>query len=570
MNMLSPEGMTVLKARYLQENETPEEMFWRVANYVAQAEELFGQDTAVTAAKYYELLSGLNFLPNSPTLMNAGKPQAQMAACFVLPIEDSLGGIFDTLKNAALIHQSGGGTGFSFSRLRPKGDQVATTAGTAGGPVSFLRIFDVATEVVKQGAVRSGANMAILRVDHPDIMEFITAKRQQNILNNFNLSVGITDDFMAAVVGDTAFELINPRNKQVVQAVQAQQVFAQLVEMAWENGEPGLFFLDSVNRANPTPQLGMFESPNPCSEQPLLPYESCTLGSIQLGRMLAIKGKKREIDYARLRQTVRTAVRFLDNVVEINAYPLTVVADATRLTRKIGLGIMGLADVLIMLDLPYASKSAVELTSRLMRFITSEARVMSMELAQERGSFPAFDRSIFAGQGIGALRNATMTTIAPTGSISMIANCSSGIEPLFALAFTRHVLDGRELTSTNPVVLTYLEERGLLTAEVLSIINSQGSVREADLPLVVKSVLATAHEIAPFWHVAQLAAAQRYTDNGVSKTVNMPHDALLADVARIFQQAYTSGCKGVTVYRDSSRHCQVLTHGTVHCAECEL
>ncbi|HEY3425795.1 MAG TPA: adenosylcobalamin-dependent ribonucleoside-diphosphate reductase, partial [Negativicutes bacterium] len=570
MNMLSPEGMTVLKARYLQKNETPEAMFWRVANYVAQAEELFGQDTAVTAAKYYELLSGLNFLPNSPTLMNAGKPQAQMAACFVLPIEDSLGGIFDTLKNAALIHQSGGGTGFSFSRLRPKGDQVATTAGTAGGPVSFLRIFDVATEVVKQGAVRSGANMAILRVDHPDIMEFITAKRQQNILNNFNLSVGITDDFMAAVVGDTAFELINPRNKQVVQAVQAQQVFAQLVEMAWENGEPGLFFLDSVNRANPTPQLGMFESPNPCSEQPLLPYESCTLGSIQLGRMLAIKGKKREIDYARLRQTVRTAVRFLDNVVEINAYPLTVVADATRLTRKIGLGIMGLADVLIMLDLPYASKSAVELTSRLMRFITSEARVMSMELAQERGSFPAFDRSIFAGQGIGALRNATMTTIAPTGSISMIANCSSGIEPLFALAFTRHVLDGRELTSTNPVVLTYLEERGLLTAEVLSIINSQGSVREADLPLVVKSVLATAHEIAPFWHVAQLAAAQRYTDNGVSKTVNMPHDALLADVARIFQQAYTSGCKGVTVYRDSSRHCQVLTHGTVHCAECEL
>jgi ribonucleoside-diphosphate reductase alpha chain len=286
--------------------------------------------------------------------------------------------------------------------------------------------------------------------------------------------------------------------------------------------------------------------------------------------MLAIKGKKREIDYARLRQTVRTAVRFLDDVVEINAYPLTVVADATRLTRKIGLGIMGLADVLIMLDLPYASKSAVELTSRLMRFITSEARVMSMELAQERGSFPAFDRSIFARQGIDALRNATVTTIAPTGSISLIANCSSGIEPLFALAFTRHVLDGRELTSTNPVVLTYLEERGLLTAEVLSIINSQGSVRETDLPLAVKQVLTTAHEIAPFWHVAQLAAAQRYTDNGVSKTVNMPHDALPVDVARIFQQAYTSGCKGVTVYRDSSRHCQVLTHGTVHCAECEL
>ncbi len=568
--MLSPEGMTVLKARYLQKNETPEAMFWRVANYVAQAEELFGQDTAATAAKYYELLSGLNFLPNSPTLMNAGKPQAQMAACFVLPVEDSLGGIFDTLKNAALIHQSGGGTGFSFSRLRPKGDQVATTAGTAGGPVSFLRVFDVATEVVKQGAVRSGANMAILRVDHPDIMEFITAKRQQNILNNFNLSVGITDGFMAAVVGDTAFELVNPRNKQVVQTVPAKQVFARLVEMAWKNGEPGLFFLDSVNRANPTPQLGMFESPNPCSEQPLLPYESCTLGSIQLGRMLAIKGKKREIDYARLRQTVRTAVRFLDDVVEINCYPLTVVADATRLTRTIGLGIMGLADVLIMLDLPYASKSAVALTSKLMRFITSEARVMSMELAQERGSFPAFDRSIFARQGIDALRNATVTTIAPTGSISMIANCSSGIEPLFALAFTRHVLDGRELTSTNPVVLTYLEERGLLTAEVLSVINSQGSVREADLPLLVKHVLATAHEIAPFWHVAQLAAAQRYTDNGVSKTVNIPHDALLADVAQIFQQAYTSGCKGVTVYRDSSRHCQVLTHGTVHCAECEL
>lgn len=567
--MFSEEAMAVLEARYLGPNETPDHMFRRVAQYVAQVEERYNRDSTAAAQEFYAIMKDLVFLPNSPTLMNAGKNKAQLAACFVLPIEDSLQGIFETLKNAALIHQSGGGTGFSFSRLRPKGDRIAATGGEASGPVSFIHVFDAATQVVKQGAVRRGANMAILRVDHPDIEEFITVKSRRDVLNNFNLSVGITDFFIKAVELDSEFSLVNPRNGQTVKTVRARSIYELLTRMAWENGEPGLFFLDTVNSANPTPQLGIFESPNPCSEQPLLPYESCVLGSINLAKVVSEVDNQYHIDYDSLKYIVRTAIRFLDNIIDVNQYPIKAVAHATRLTRKVGLGIMGLADLFILLDIPYASREAVEITSSLMRFITAEARQMSWELALERGAFAAFAGSVYDCRDTGLMRNATVTTIAPTGSISIIAGCSSGIEPLFALAMTRRVLDGQVLISLNNQVIQYLARKKLLTAQLENIIRETGSVATADLPEHVKAVLATAHEIAPEWHVAQLAAAQRYTDNGVSKTVNLPRHASVDDVSKVFFHAYRAGCKGVTVYRDGSREYQVLSHGVEICEECE-
>lgn len=560
--MISPEALTLLKARYLRENETPEGMFWRVANHVAQAEEAYGQDRNHTSQQFYELLASMVFLPNSPTLMNAGKVEAQLAACFVLPIEDSLAGIFETLKNTMLIHHSGGGTGFSFSRLRPQD-------GASSGPLSYMRIYDAASEVVKQGAVRSGANMAILRVDHPDIMEFITAKRNHTALNNFNLSVGITDEFMKAVHEGRLFNLVNPRTNKTVVSIEAQTIFDLIIRMAWENGEPGMFFLDRVNQANPTPGLGQFEAPNPCSEQPLLPYESCTLGSINLTKMIKLHSGKKQVDYSKLKETVRLAVQFLDDVIEVNCYPLDIVKQASFRTRKIGLGIMGLADLFIMLDIPYASSEAVRLTARIMNFITNEGRKTSCELALKRSSFPAFNQSIFTVNGYSAMRNATITTIAPTGSISMIADCSSGIEPLFALAMTRRVMDGRLLSSINDKVLCYLDERRLLNTAIEDVIKHEGSIQATSLPDHCKSVLAVAHEIKPYWHVAQLAAAQKYTDNGVSKTVNLPSDATTQDVADVFWHAYSDKCKGVTVYRHLSRDYQVLTQGMA-CAECSV
>lgn len=566
--MVSQEGLAVLKARYLRPGETPADMFRRVADHVAGGEALHGDDAARAAEEYYQLMSGLIFLPNSPTLINAGRDRAQLAACFVLPVEDSLAAIFETLKNAALIHQSGGGTGFSFSRLRSRGETVASTGGEASGPVSFIHVYDAATEVVKQGAVRSGANMAVLRVDHPDIEEFITAKRRHDVLNNFNLSVAVTDAFMKAVEEDRPFDLVSPADGRTIKTLQARKIFSLLVRLAWENGEPGLFFLDTVNRFNPTPELGGFEAPNPCSEQPLLPYESCVLGSVNLTRMIKQEGRERKIDFPRLGSVVRTAVSFLDNVVDVNDYPLPEVAEATRRTRKIGLGVMGLAEVFILLDIPYASRQATELTGEILRFITREARAASCELGRRRGSFPAFAGSVLAADGWEAMRNATVTTIAPTGTISIIAGCSSGIEPLFALAMSRRVLDGQVLVSTSQAVIDYLSEPNLFTEEVKALIMAQGSVQASNLPERVKQVLATAHEITPYWHVEQLAAAQRYVDNGVSKTVNMPYDAGEDDVAQIFRQAYASGCKGITVYRDASRSQQVLTGGTAVCDDC--
>lgn len=567
--MLSPDAMTVLQARYLHEGETADDMFWRVATHVAQAEKNYGKlDAKQLAADFYQLLASLAFLPNSPTLMNAGKKNAQLAACFVLPISDSLNDIFDTLKHMAIIQQSGGGTGFAFSRVRPRGDHVASTNGAASGPVSFMQIFDATTQVVKQGSVRRGANMAVLRVDHPDIREFINAKRQTDALTNFNLSVGITDQFMQSVLSNDYYALVNPRTGRSVETLPAQAIFAAIVQRAWENGEPGLFFLDTVNRANPTPALGSFESPNPCSEQPLLPYESCVLGSINLTKMVRRVETDWIIDYAKLKATIRQAVRFLDDVIEVNIYPIAAVAEATKLTRKIGLGVMGLAELFIMLNLPYGSEAATKLTRNLLRYITHQARQMSQELADERGSFPAFGQSCFVDT-YPALRNATVTTIAPTGTLSIIANCSSGIEPLFGLSLAKHVMEGQTLTTVNRVVLDYLAERDLLSNSILDAINQHGSVANTDLPDDVKAVLATAHEITPFWHVAQLSAAQRYTDNGVSKTVNLPHGAQPDDVAKVFIQAFTSGCKGITVYRDASRAQQVLTSGVGGCPTCD-
>jgi ribonucleoside-diphosphate reductase alpha chain len=434
-----------------------------------------------------------------------------------------------------------------------------------------MHIYDMATQVVKQGAARRGANMAILRVDHPDIASFITAKRRHDVLNNFNLSVGITDAFMEAVKNQTDFSLVNPHNRDVVKIVPAKEIFDLLVQMAWESGEPGLFFLDTVNEDNPTPQLGLFESPNPCSEQPLLPYESCVLGSINLTKMLTSNGCELSLDKSRLAQTVRTAVRFLDNVIDINCYPLPEVTEATRKTRKIGLGVMGLAELFVMLNVPYASRQAIQLTSDIMKFVTAEARAMSAELGRERGSFPAFAGSVFPKLGYSHMRNATVTTIAPTGTISMIAGCSSGIEPLFGLAMTRRVLDGRLITSVNQVAVDYLKKNGLFSDEVNEHITASGSVAGLGLPDKIKTVLATAHEVTPNWHVSHLAAAQQYTDNGVSKTVNLSKQATLCEVAEVFLTAHSKRCKGVTVYRDSSRGQQVLTHGVSGgCEECKI
>lgn len=573
--MVHSDAQALLEERYLRRDEaghvteTPAAMFQRVATCVAAAEREYRGNAARAAEEFYQAMSTLAFLPNTPTLVNAGRTGGQLAACFVLPVADSLAGIFTTLKHTALIHQSGGGTGFSFSALRPDGDVVHSTGGLASGPVSFMKIFDAATDVVRQGSVRRGANMGVLRVDHPDIAAFVTAKQERTVLTNFNLSVGITDAFMQAVQQNGLFSLINPRTGQAVQEVSARSLFDLICRQAWESGEPGLFFLDTVNRANPTPHLGAFASPNPCSEQPLLPYESCTLGSINLNKVLR-RDQGWMVDYDALRRLVHLAVRFLDDVITVNAYPLPEVAAHTLLTRKIGLGVMGLADVFIKLDLPYASNEAVQLTRRLMQFITREARLASAALAVRRGAFPAFRGSVYDVPGGMAVRNATVTTIAPTGSISIIAGCSSGIEPLYALALTRRVLSGRELPAVSDAAVSYLEEHGLYSPAVAEEIEQSGRLPNGVGDAHVREVLATARDIAPRWHVAQLAAAQQYTDNGVSKTVNLPSEATVQDVENIFWQAYNTGCKGITVYRDGSRAGQVLTEGIHGCPVCEF
>lgn len=688
---LSDNAIKVLKRRYLSKDpegnvvETPEDMFTRVASTIASADLAYGEsDIDDLESKFYNMMVNLEFMPNSPTLMNTGKDLGQLSACFVLPVEDSMEGIFDAVKNAALIHKSGGGTGFSFSRLRSKGSAVRTTGGVASGPISFIKVFNAATEAVKQGGTRRGANMAILRVDHPDILEFIQCKKDNSDITNFNISVGITEKFMEAVESGQDYELIDPHTGRPVSKLNAGEVFIKIVEMAWSNGEPGIIFLDRLNNYNPTPGLGEIESTNPCvsgdtlvetrngrvridsidnaevlgidsgfykarafksgkksvfllklkcgyslkltedhrvmtiggwkqageldvddaikvlknnelsysefeslsyvgeedvyditedinhlfiannivvhncGEQPLLPYESCNLGSINLCQMVKNVDGKYSVDYKRLEEVIELSVHFLDNVIDINKYPLKEIEEMTKKTRKIGLGIMGFSDLLIKLEVSYNSEEAVNIAENIMKFINEKSKAASRKLATIRGPFPAIDMSIYKGD---CIRNATTTTIAPTGTISIIASCSSGIEPLFAISYVRNVMDNDELLEVHPIFEEVARKRGFYTKKLMKLIAEQGTLAYAELPEDIKRVFVTAHDIEPFWHIKMQSAFQKYTDNAVSKTVNFRSDATSEQVREVFKLAYSLGCKGVTIYRDGSRDSQVLNIG---------
>ena len=565
---LSENAKIVLARRYLKRGlggevtETPAQMFRRVARHIAQAEKKYGtaKDVAYVEALFYDIMTDLKFLPNSPTLMNAGQQLGQLAACFVLPVEDSMDGIFDSLKNAATIHKSGGGTGFSFSRLRPKNSTVGTTGGVASGPVSFMKIFNTATEQVKQGGTRRGANMAILRVDHPDIMEFIHCKQKNNELNNFNISVGLTEKFMQAAAQNETYDLIDPRTGKPTGQLNAAEVYLSLVTQAWANGDPGIVFLDRLNRDNPTPAIGEIESTNPCGEQPLLPMEACNLGSINLSKFIIRADDQAVIDYPALAATVKVAVRFLDNTIEQSKYPLEAIDTMVKGNRKIGLGVMGFADLLFQLEIPYNSEKALETAEEIMKFIQDTSHQASAELAAERGVFKNFNKSIFKRRKQCRYRNATTTTIAPTGTLSIIADCSSGVEPLFALSFVRNVMDNDQLLEVNPYFAKVARERGFYSDDLMDKIATSGSLAHIDaIPEDIKEIFVTAHDISPEWHIRMQAAFQKYTDNAVSKTVNLPREATIEDVRRVYDLAYELDCKGVTIYRDGSKENQVLS-----------
>ncbi|MFH0845503.1 MAG: vitamin B12-dependent ribonucleotide reductase [Pseudomonadota bacterium] len=567
--LLSENARRVLEKRYLKKDaqgklqETPSQMFRRVAKHIAKAEKRYNDEAYVRNMEelFYRMMTEFSFLPNSPTLMNAGRRLGQLAACFVLPIEDRMEGIFDALKNAALIHKSGGGTGFSFSRLRPKNSRVGTTGGVASGPVSFMKIFNTATEQVKQGGTRRGANMAILRIDHPDIMEFIFCKKNNRELNNFNISVGITDTFMNAVKEGCKYDLINPRDGKKVEELYAPDVYQALVYQAWENGDPGVIYLDQINRANPTPGLGEIESTNPCGEQPLLPMEACNLGSINLAKFVKVnEDGDPHIDYETLKEIVWLSVRFLDDTIDMSKYPLPDIEKMVHGNRKIGLGVMGFADLLYQMRIPYNSEKALTLAEEIMGFIQKESKAASSRLGEERGPFLNFDKSIYKDMKDHSYRNATTTTIAPTGTLSIIAGCSSGIEPLFALSFVRHVMDNDELLEVNPCFEKVAIERGFYSREIMDEIARIGSIRDMkEIPEDVREIFVTAHDISPEWHVRMQAAFQKHTDNAVSKTVNLPQDAKVGDIQKIYNLSYELGCKGVTIYRDGSKENQVLS-----------
>lgn len=566
----SENAIKVLERRYLSKDEegnlieTVEGLFRRVANHIAEADKHYdsNSDTKALAEEFFEMMTNLEFMPNSPTLMNAGKPLGQLSACFVLPVPDSMDGIFDAVKNAALIHKSGGGTGFSFSRIRPAGSSVRSTGGVASGPISFMKVFNAATEAVKQGGTRRGANMGILRVDHPNIIEFIQCKKDSTEITNFNISVGITEKFMEAVKADTYYDLIDPKTKEVVGQKRAKEVYDLIVDMAWNNGEPGIVFLDRLNRDNVVPSQGEIESTNPCGEQPLLPYESCNLGSINLNAVLDEEEGKFVINYAKLARIVDSAVHFLDNVIDMNKYPLEEIEKTTKSTRKIGLGVMGFADMLFKLGIPYNSDEAIAVAGKIMEFIEIRGREASRELAKTRGPFPLFRESIFKDEE--PVRNATVTTIAPTGTISIICGASGGVEPLFAISFIRNVMDNDELLEVHDYFREVAEKRGFYSDELMREIAQKGSLAHVEgVPEDVKRVFVTAHDISPEYHIRMQAAFQEFTDNAVSKTVNFPNSATREDVRDVYRLAYELGCKGVTIYRDGSRDLQVLNVGKV-------
>ena len=563
---LSPNAQAVLKRRYLakdtQGNITEDfgGMFQRVADALALAELNYGAspyDCKDYAKLFYRTMSNLDFLPNSPTLMNAGRELGQLSACFVLPIEDDLDAIFSRVKDAALIHKSGGGTGFSFSRLRPSGDVVGSTGGIASGPVSFIDAFDTATNVVKQGGTRRGANMAILDVTHPDILKFIQSKQDKKSLSNFNISVAVTEDFMSKVEDGLDYDLINPRTGAFVKKLNAHYVFSLITRMAWLTGDPGLIFIDRINRDNPNPHLGPIESTNPCGEQPLQPYESCNLGSINLAHMTTRTDWRWVMDWERLASTVGIGVRMLDNVIDVTNYPLDSIADMSRKTRRIGLGVMGLADLMIQLGIRYDSEDGLLFTNSIMEYIRDEAHEASSKLASERGTYPAWDGSIYTVP----MRNSAPTTVAPTGTISIIANASSGVEPLFALSYVRNVMDGTKLIELNPYLKVVAECGGFYTPEFTEKLAATGSLADMDVPTWVKDVFRTSYDITPDWHVRVQMAAQKYVDNSVSKTINFPSNATIDQVSNAYKLAHTLGCKGITVYRDGSKDEQVLSVG---------